>query len=180
MASAFQNKVQEISASVVKPLAEGRPSVALVGRSFTIGLASGLRSLTPLALLDWTRQRTASPANEVERVLDSPVVAVLTGLLASGELIGDKLPNTPSRLRPISLLGRMAIGGFAGARLFRRDGQALIFGALLGAAGAAAGSYGGYYARHALVKATKLPDWPFAIAEDGLAVGLAALAVQEE
>jgi uncharacterized membrane protein len=47
---------------------------------------------------------------------------------------------------------------------------------MLGAIGAVAGSYGGYYARSGIETATGLPDLPVALGEDtvALTLGLAA------
>jgi uncharacterized membrane protein len=52
----------------------------------------------------------------------------------------------------------------------------LVVGAIVGAIGAVAGSFGGYYARKNLVAALKVPDIAVALTEDVVTIGLAILA----
>jgi len=47
---------------------------------------------------------------------------------------------------------------------------ALIGGIVAGAIGAVVGTYGGYFARTGAVKATHLPDFVVALAEDAVAI----------
>ena len=56
-------------------------------------------------------------------VLGSSKVSGLLTLFEVGELIGDKLPMTPSRTSPPPLLGRAASGAFVGAALFASEGR---------------------------------------------------------
>lgn len=99
---------------------------------------------------------------------------------AVGEMIGDKLPMTPSRIAPQPLGGRIAFGAFAGAAIGSeyRSGSAIVAGAALGGAGALAGSYGGYHARTWVTSTFDLPDLPVALAEDTLSIGIATRAVR--
>ena len=148
-------------------------------RAVTLGFAAGLRSMTPLAWLSRTSNLDPEPTNAAEEMLDSPTARIVTSVLASGELIGDKLPIIPSRLKPGPLTGRLLIGGLAGMRICRRYHQSLVVGAILGAASAGAGSFAGNYARTKLSESIKIPSFVLGLAEDGLAVGLAWLAVQD-
>lgn len=158
---------------------EGSPT-NIYARAATLGFVAGLRSMTPLALLSRTSQRDPEPANAAEEMLDSPTARIVTSMLASGELIGDKLPIIPSRLKPGPLTGRLLIGGLAGMRICRRYHQSLVVGAILGAASAGAGSYIGNYARTKLAENTKIPKFMLGLAEDGLAMGLAWMAVRDK
>lgn len=101
-------------------------------------------------------------------------------MASAGEVVLDKLPMTPSRLKPRTLLGRIAFGTFAGAALgSERKGIASVMrGAIAGTAGAVLGNYGGYHARKAVGDATGLPDPAVAVAEDAIAITLATTAVQ--
>ena len=92
---------------------------------------------------------------------------------ALGEYIADKLPHTPNRTSPGPLIGRMVRGGLVGdivATAFRRP---VAGGIGLGALGAAAGAYAGFYARRGLTHAAGLPDLPVAITGDSATVALA-------
>ncbi|MDQ2688470.1 MAG: hypothetical protein M3Y28_11460, partial [Armatimonadota bacterium] len=91
-------------------------------------------------------------------------------LLSAGELVADKLPQTPSRISPLPLVGRIVSGTIVGAVVCHGAKKSLWLGGLLGGIAAVAGSYGGYYGRKALSE--RLPDPVVAVIEDTLAVGL--------
>lgn len=149
-------------------------------RAATLGFVGGLRSLTPLTLLDWTKETTPErEGSGVEAVLSSPATRFLTTALAIGELVGDKLPFVPSRLKPAPLMGRAVLGAQAGIGICRRYNQPPIFGAVLGAAGATVGSYAGSYFRTSLAKKFHIPGPLLGVVEDGIAIGLGGLAVKE-
>lgn len=93
----------------------------------------------------------------------------------SGELVADKLPITPSRLQPGSLLVRLASGGGGAALLARRRGSSPLLPVLAGIAGAAAGSVAG--SRWRAWAARRRPDWQGAVIEDACALALASGAV---
>jgi uncharacterized membrane protein len=150
----------------------------LLVTSGLLGVVAGLRSQLPNAAL---AARGLGPTSGPLAVLGSPAGRRAAYLAAAGEIVADKLPATPSRVGRGPLIGRVVSGGLAGAAVFASTGQrgrALLVPALAGAAGAFAGSWGGYLGRRQLVAATGLPDPAVAVAEDALAVGLAALAVR--
>lgn len=153
----------------------------IVLRALTLGIATGLRSQLANGMLAahyddaprWAGWRTW------------PVFRSETGrkalLLSSvGELIGDKLPMTPSRLEPGPLVGRIAFGGLAGAAIGSESSgrMAIVRGALFGMVGSVIGNYGGYHARRSAVEASGLPDPVVAVAEDAIALALARTAVR--
>jgi len=155
----------------------GDPTIVYV-RAATLGFVTGLRSMTSFALLSWLQADDNSASQgSLETFLDYPAVRIITGLLALGELVGDKLPTTPSRLSPGPLIVRLVIGALAGMSICHQARRSLILGALFGAAGAGTGSFAGYYGRTTLAKATKIPQWLWGVVEDGLAVYLGSLAV---
>ncbi len=129
----------------------------LYTRIFALGAVSGMRTLLGPAL-------AAEGASEN--------VKLLFRLLSAGELVGDKLPKTPSRLAPGPLLGRAVSGGAVGYVLCRRAGQSPWLGTALGAGAAVLGAYGGYHARKALGETLHLPDAVVAVGEDALAIAV--------
>lgn len=144
-------------------------------RALCIGIVAGMRSMMPLALLAWSRERpaeTSTPSNKT-----SPL-QLLTGVAAIGEIIADKLPAAPSRLAGGPFVGRLAIGAIAGAIISRRYNQPAIPGAVRGAIGAGFGAIAGYSARMLLAQ-TFLSDMPLAIVEDGVALSLGLQAVKK-
>ncbi len=108
-------------------------------RAALLGFVGGLRSMTPFAMLNRTRELDPPPNSTIEQILTSPVTRTITDLLASGELVGDKLPQIPNRISPVPLLGRVGLGALAGMSICRRYQQSLLLGALLGAVAAGAG-----------------------------------------
>jgi len=140
--------------------------------AFLIGVLAGLRSLSAPALVSLAAHREwihlhNTPLSFMAR---TPTFAIFL-LLALGELVADKLPSTPSRTAPLGLVARILMGGLCGACLALAGMQSQALGAVLGAAGGVAGTYGGYQLRTRLVKALGCPDFVIALAEDALAIG---------
>lgn len=133
-------------------------------RAAWLGIVAGLRSMLPEALLTWSAEQP------------SPSLKTLTALLAAGEIVGDKLPFTPSRLKSGSLIARLTVGALAGGLLCRRYQQSPIQGAIRGAIGAGLGSVAGYAYRSVAADLTGVPDIVWALVEDSIAIGLGAKA----
>jgi uncharacterized membrane protein len=146
----------------------------MLATALTLGVVAGLRSQLPLALLGWRiRQQSSShEAASLPAIFHNPLFAPVVTTLAGAELIGDKLPFTPSRLNRGSLAGRLLLGGLAGAITAKASRQSLALGTLAGASGAIGGTFGGYHARKAVVQLSGIPDPIVALAEDAIAVGL--------
>jgi uncharacterized membrane protein len=144
--------------------------------SFLLGAATGGRTSAGLAALAWTGEPdtifvSPRPLHWFQlRLSKSLQTAALVG-----ELIADKLPSTPSRLRPGSLVARTATGSTAAAALAQRNGSNVAQASVLGAGGAIAGSLLGASWR-ALVAKRRVPDLGPAILEDAISVALALFA----
>lgn len=128
------------------------------------GLATGARSLGPLAVM--------IPVDE-HPVLEPALVAG-----AAGEAVADKVAPLPARTEPLPLAGRLVLGALAGGWVARGRGASPLTGALLGAAGAAAGAWVFTRGRKRLVDAG-VPDTAVGVAEDAAVVGLARMAAPE-
>lgn len=152
----------------------GESANDVMARAAVAGLVTGLRSQSVFAVLARAAGRGAFAANAGAPLgwLRSPVVRWLALLSAAGELLVDKLPNTPSRIEPGPLAGRAVFGAVAGGMVTKDAGRGWLLGIPLGVIGAVAGSYGGYLARKRAVAATGLPDPVVAAAEDAIAIGL--------
>jgi uncharacterized membrane protein len=140
-----------------------------------VGISAGLRSMTPLAVVAWAARSWSGVQQSWLGFMAAPAAAYLLTALAAGELIADKLPFAPSRLKPAPLTGRILSGGLCGAVLWAAAQQSMIGGAIAGALGGAAGSFAGYAARRHLTATRRLPDLPVALLEDVIAIGLATL-----
>ena len=144
----------------------GKASAGLMVRSLALGLASGMRASLGLgapALVGAARGRPESTFAKLSRAAKALGVA--------GELVGDKLPQTPSRLDPPGLAARFISGAAGGFALARRQDVSPAYPVLIGVAGATAGAYGGAAWRR--WAGARVPDWQGALAEDALALKLA-------
>ena len=143
-----------------------------------IGIVAGLRSLTAPAVVAWAAHvgwlnLHSSP---LAFMASTAAVAVFS-LLAIGELIADKLSNTPKRTALVPLLARVLTGALCGTCLCAATGKSLLAGAILGATGGVIGAFAGYKARKSLVDHLRIKDFFVAICEDLVAIGLAFLFV---
>ena len=153
---------------------------AVIALSLAIGVVAGLRSLTAPAVVSWAAQwNWINFQNSSIAFLGSIRAAWIFTALALAELIADKLPFTPARIKPGGLLARIVTGGLCGAALCITAGESLILGAILGAVGAVAGAFAGYELRHRLVTKRNAPDLLVALIEDVVAIGGAFLIVAQ-
>ncbi|SKC74675.1 hypothetical protein [Krasilnikoviella flava] len=151
----------------------------LVVRALALGVAAGSRaSLGVAAPLLGPVPAHRLPTHRLRRPAGMP--RLLAGLAVAGELVGDKLPTAPSRLDSPGPQSRAASGALGGLLLARRHhvGPASTVAALVaGAAGGAAGTFTGA-AWRSVVASRGWPDLPAALAEDVVALGLAAWATR--
>jgi uncharacterized membrane protein len=137
---------------------------------FAIGMLTGLRGLSPIAVISWLAAFHRLPLTGWVSYIGSKVAVVLFSLGAVGELISDKLPKTPSRLKNPGFSVRIVMGGLCGLILATAGSFSLIGGALLGAIGAVAGTYLGYFARTRITAKSGMPDLPVALVEDAICI----------
>jgi uncharacterized membrane protein len=140
-----------------------------------LGFATGLRSMTPMAVLCWFAYLGYLPVSGTWAGWTARLaVAIGFTVLALGEYVGDKLPRTPNRTSPGPLVVRVVLGGLAGAISATAMHGAWLEGALLGALAAVVGAFAGFMLRRAIVEKLGSADWPIALVEDLSAI-LAAL-----
>jgi uncharacterized membrane protein len=138
--------------------------------AFLIGVFAGLRSLTPPALVSWAVYlgwlRLARPL----ALIGSLPAVIILSLLAIGEIIFDKLPNTPNRTDPPGLIARIVTGALTGACVSLGGGKSAVVGSALGAIGGIVGCFGGYQVRARLVKSLPQSAIYVALIEDLVAI----------
>jgi uncharacterized membrane protein len=151
----------------------------LILRTAILGFATGLRTTWGLASLG-LRAHTAPRGFKGTPFgwLAYRPVATLLGLMAAGELVGDKLPIVPDRIAPVPLLGKVQFGSLVGSATYTEQDAPWWQGALIGAACAVAGAFAGYNYRTRVARALNVPDLPVALTEDAAAAGLAAAALK--
>lgn len=139
-----------------------------------IGLVAGLRALTAPALVSWAAHLGwLNLQGTPLAFMGSTIAVTIFTLAALVEYVTDQLPKTPARTVPPQLIARLITGGLSGACICVSAGQSLLAGVVLGAIGAAIGTFAGYHARKGLVNALKVKDIFIAIPEDLVAIGLA-------
>jgi len=148
------------------------PATLIFALSAT-GFASGLRAFTPLAFVSWVAVWGWIPLGGSHLAfLGTDMGAAVVSFLAMGELIGDKLPMTPSRLTPGPLGARVLTGALAVTAVCLGLGQSWILGIICGGLSAIAGACFGFYGRRFLVTRCRLHDWIVALLEDLLTIAL--------
>src|SRR5437763_13330422 len=87
--------------------------------AFGVGVAAGLRSLSPPAVVAWAAHLGwLNLSDSPLRFMASTIALIIFSLLAVFELIADLLPQTPKRTAPVPLVARILMGGLCGACLY--------------------------------------------------------------
>jgi uncharacterized membrane protein len=136
-----------------------------------LGFIDGLRSMTAPAVVCWAGYLGwLHFAGTKLAFLDHPATLILITLAAVGELVADKLPNTPARTAPVGLIARIVLGGACGAAVAIAKGMSLPLAVAVGCIGAVVGAFTGYHVRHSLVSRGHLPGFAVALGEDLFAI----------
>ncbi len=142
-----------------------------------IGAVVGLRSLLgPAAVSQAASRKMLRVRQTPVRFLSFSRTANILAGLAAAELVADKLPFTPDRTKPPSLLFRAASGALCGAAIASSMRESEVAGAIAGSAAAVGAAFAGRELRR-LGQRNKWPDVPLALIEDALAIGGAAAIV---
>lgn len=141
---------------------------------FLLGMATGMRTMTGIAVVCWFAWLGLLPQQGWSLWLANPLSVVVFTLFALGEYYGDTLPITPNRTDLPLLLARCAFGGFVGAMAARALIEPWAGGVLFGLIGVFCGAFGGIRLR--LWGGRRLGrDLPVALSESLLALLLAIL-----
>lgn len=129
-------------------------------QALSLGTLAGMRSMSAPAVVSHilSHHHSRSLENTKLDFMQTSGVATTLKVLASAELVGDKVPGAPDRTKPAVLITRMLSGALAGASIYKASGNNAITGALLGTAAATLSSFAFLYLRKTAVKHTKLVD----------------------
>jgi uncharacterized membrane protein len=144
--------------------------MSLLVRAALLGAATGGRSMAGIAAVALTTPPGADPA-----WLGGRWGRIGATMGALGELVGDKLPATGSRLEPLPLAGRVVSGAIVGFLVSQRDGRPSGAPVLAAAAGAVGGAVLGR-AWRGLAQRRGRRDLPAALAEDAVVYAVALTA----
>jgi len=163
-----------------KPHRSQIPMTTPFPRALLLGAVTGMRSQLPIALLglESSQGRFDPGRSRLARRLATPSGVAAAVLASVGELFVDKLPVVPDRTRPGPFTGRVAVGTVVGAAVYQHAHRPAAYGAVVGAAAAAASTLALARARTALARRTPLPDRAWGVVEDALALTLGLLAVR--
>jgi uncharacterized membrane protein len=139
------------------------------GKALALGAISGLRSASGPAFVGRAAGRGDMDLEGTRLAfLGRPLLSKALTMAQLGEMVGDKLPATPSRTGWPALLGRAVSGGLVGAAVFVSEGGGTTTGAILGSSAAVAAAFAGESLRALVVSASGLPDAGVAVAEDAV------------
>jgi uncharacterized membrane protein len=143
-----------------------------------LGLTTGLRAMTPMAVLCWFAYLGYLPVQNTWAAWTASVAAVAAfTVLALAECVADKFPRTPDRISATPLMTRLVFGGMIGSIAATAMAGPGLEGVLLGVVGAALGAFAGFMIRRDLVERIGCPDWMVALVEDLIAVACAGFAM---
>jgi uncharacterized membrane protein len=139
----------------------------------TLGAVAGMRTFSAPAIAStrlqgqiWSWRR-----NRAERFLRKPAVRAALVALAGAELLADKLPSAPDRIRPIPLAARAASGAIVGWSI-GQDRAAARRLAVAGALAAVASAYLAWGVRRFIASRSSIPDPLIGACEDVLAIAV--------
>ncbi|WDF53642.1 DUF4126 family protein [Mucilaginibacter sp. KACC 22063] len=145
-------------------------------QAISLGTLAGMRSMSAPAITSHilshhhSKNLEGTPLNFIQ----SEKVATVLKVLAVSELLGDKIPSAPNRIKATALVSRCVAGALSGASIYKAAGENAITGGLLGGASAIASTFVSFFARKTTVKRSHLIDPVVGIIEDALVFGSAA------
>lgn len=140
----------------------------IFSRAVVAGAATGLRSTAAMAaLIDGRAQGLPAP-------LMRPQARTAARVAVAAELVIDKLPRTPSRLETGGLVARVALASVAALVLARGNDRPVLPNLLAAGTMALIAARVGHDLR--VIARVRLPPLAVAVAEDAVALGLAAAA----
>ena len=141
-----------------------------------LGIATGMRTFTPIAVLCWFMWFATLPVTELNFWTANVFAVGVFTLLALGEYYIDTLPRTPSRKSAGPLIARLVFGSLVGALVSSSFMNPLAGGILLGITGVLIGAFLGYRVRM-YVAGLLNNDLPVAVCESALALGMSVAAL---
>lgn len=144
-----------------------------------LGIVTGLRTFTPLAVLCWFAYAGALELQFGWDLWTAKLpVAILFTVLALAEYVADKQSWMLDRTVLASVAFKVLLGGFVGAVVADGLNGPTLEGVILGVLGVLVGAYGGHLVRRELVRQLRCKDWHVAVAEDALALLCALFAMR--
>src|SRR5205823_174080 len=116
--------------------------MSYIALAFGVGVAAGLRSLSPPAVVAWAAYLGwLNLSDSALRFMASTIAVVMFSLLAVFELIPDLLPQTGKRTAPVPLAPPFFMGGRCAACFYAASTHPLVIGAILAPAAGLTGAF---------------------------------------
>ncbi|MDR3680451.1 MAG: DUF4126 family protein [Flavipsychrobacter sp.] len=143
-------------------------------QALSVGALAGMRATAAPLIVSHILSQSHSYELEDSPLdfMQSKTTAAIFKFIALGEIVMDKLPSTPDRIKTSAVGGRIMSGALAGAALYKAHGGSIAAGALVGAAAAYASSFASFFLRKAVVDKCKIYDPIIGAVEDAIVVGL--------
>lgn len=149
-----------------------------MGAMFLLGMATGMRSMTPIAVVCWFAWSGRLHVQNTWAFWTANVISLAVfGVFAVGEWVGDTLPMTPNRTSFFPAAARVVFGALCGAVLASAYMEPVAGGLVFGAAGALVGTWGGFYLRRAVTRIVK-HDLPIALLGSVLAALISIVSIR--
>lgn len=143
----------------------------------SLGAVAGLRAMLAPAL--FSRAASSHRRDDFgDSLLASDYAPAILGVLAVGELVGDKLPWTPNRTETPGLAARIVSGAVVGGSISAGYKKSVPMGIALGALAAVTAAYAGQNIRRVVSNESGIPSPMIGAVEDLIAVGIAAAALK--
>ncbi|MDB5005905.1 MAG: putative rane protein [Mucilaginibacter sp.] len=138
-----------------------------------LGVLAGMRTTSAPAIASHilSHHNSGHLAKSSLDFMQSDNIAIAMKVFAVGELIADKLPFTPNRIKPVSVITRCVSGSLAGASIYKAVGKNALQGAALGTVAALGSTFGSYFLRKSTVNKLKIFDPFIGAIEDALVIG---------
>jgi uncharacterized membrane protein/uncharacterized protein (UPF0548 family) len=141
-----------------------------------LGVLAGMRSMSAPTLVSRRLSQAPGPRTDpLAEALSKPWVPKVLGVLALGELVADKLPKTPARVKFLPMAGRVLTGVLAAASSVSGQKRSVMaLAGVLGGAAAVASTWAFYSLRKVATTRFKVPKVAAAFTEDALVAALAS------
>ena len=171
-----ENKKHFNPLKIMSGLKISHPLLQVLG----IGILAGMRtsSAPVIASQLLSHHQSKQLAHSPLSFMQSKAVANTLTILSVSELIIDKLPSTPNRIKSGGVIFRSLSGALAGASIYKAMGNNMLLGAVIGASSAFASTYVSYFLRKSVVKNTHIIDPVIGAVEDVLVIGAGLSLIQ--
>lgn len=143
-----------------------------------MGAVAGMRSMSAPTVVSQLSDAGLIPEeNSPMAWLHHPAVGKALQVLATGEMVADKVASLPARTGPAPLAARAVTGAISGAAVSTAARRPWWIGALIGAAAAVGASFGAHKLRQWLTEEKDVPNTVAGLIEDAVVAGASYLIV---